>query len=160
MDQGSSENDSLVNNFAPTVTKFCVMWEGQALPHDTKLSNRRGKIVENRTFPSWSLIHGSSWSGLIKAEPDVNVMIYSWHHFDDSLFNPWKSEMLHKIIKMNSLWSSDTLWRHISGSTLAQIMAICLTAPCHYLNQCWPFISKIMWYWSEGIIMRRSGEIN
>ena len=36
MDQGSNENHSPVNSFAPTVTKFCVMWEGQALPHDTK----------------------------------------------------------------------------------------------------------------------------
>ena len=31
--------------------------------------NCRGKIVDSRAFPSWSLIHGSSQSGLIKAEP-------------------------------------------------------------------------------------------
>ena len=48
---------------------FCVMWEGQALPHDTKFRNCRGKIVDSRAFPSWSLIHGSSWSGLIKVGP-------------------------------------------------------------------------------------------
>ena len=70
MDQGSNENHSPVNNFAPTVTKFCVMWEGQALPHDTKFGNCRDKIVDSKVFPSWSLIHGSSWSGLIKVEPD------------------------------------------------------------------------------------------
>ena len=28
------------------------------------------KIGDSRVFPIWSLIHGSSWSGLIKAEPD------------------------------------------------------------------------------------------
>ena len=69
MDQGSNENHSPVNNFAPTVTKFCVMWEGQALPHDPKFGKCRDKIVDSRSFLSWSLIHGSSWSGLIKVGP-------------------------------------------------------------------------------------------
>ena len=41
MDQGSNRKHSAVHNFASTVTKFCVMWEGQALPHDTKFSNCR-----------------------------------------------------------------------------------------------------------------------
>ena len=69
MDQGSNKKHSPINNFVPTVTKFCVMWEGQALPHDTKFGNCRDKIVDSRAFLSWSLIHGSSWSRLIKAEP-------------------------------------------------------------------------------------------
>ena len=37
-------------------------------------------------------------------------------------------------IFVNSLWPSDTIWWHRSGSTLAQVMAGCLTAPSHYLN--------------------------
>ena len=37
----------------------------------------------------------------------------------------------------NSLWPSDSLWGHWSGSTLAQVMACCLMAPNHYLIQCW-----------------------
>ena len=69
MDQGSNRKHSAVHNFAPTVTKFCVMWEGQALPHDTKFSNCRCEIVGRRVIFIWSLIPGSSWSGLIKAEP-------------------------------------------------------------------------------------------
>ena len=69
MDQGSTRKRSAVHNFAPTVTKFCVMWEGQALSHDTKFSNCRCEIVGRRVIFIWSLIHGSSWSGLIKAEP-------------------------------------------------------------------------------------------
>ena len=43
----------------------------------------------------------------------------------------------------NSLWASDAIWRHRSESTLAQVMACCLTAPSHYLNQCWLIISKV-----------------
>ena len=38
---------------------------------------------------------------------------------------------------MNLLWPSDALWRHRSGSALAQVMACCLTAPNRYLNHCW-----------------------
>ena len=41
---------SAVQNFAPTVTKFCVMWEGQALPHDTKFGNSRCEIVGRRVI--------------------------------------------------------------------------------------------------------------
>ena len=44
---------------------------------------------------------------------------------------------------LNSLRPSDAIWRHRSGSTLAQVMACCLTAPSHYLNQCWLIISKV-----------------
>ena len=36
----------------------------------------------------------------------------------------------------NLLWPSDTISRQRSGSTLAQVMACCLTAPSHYLNPC------------------------
>ena len=73
MHQGSNENHSPVNNFAPSVTKFCVLWKGQALPHDTKFGNCRDKIVDSRAFLSWSLIHGSSWSGLIKLGPGLTT---------------------------------------------------------------------------------------
>ena len=45
------------------------MWEGQALPHDTKFGNSRCEIVGRRVIFILSLIHGLRWSGLIKAEP-------------------------------------------------------------------------------------------
>ena len=34
--------------------------------------------------------------------------------------------------------------------TLAQVMVCCLTAPSHYLNQCWLIINKIHWHSSQG----------
>ena len=54
---------------------------------------------------------------------------------------------------INLLEPSDTiqLWR--SWSTLVQVMAWCLTAPSHYLNQCW-LISKLPWHSSEDIVIR------
>ena len=50
----------------------------------------------------------------------------------------------------NSLRPRDAIWRHRSGSTLSQVMACCLMAPSHYLNQCWLIFSKVQWHASEG----------
>ena len=47
------------------------------------------------------------------------------------------------LLSINSLWPSDAIWRQRSGSTLAQVMACCLMAPSHYLNQCWLIISEV-----------------
>ena len=47
---------------------------------------------------------------------------------------------------VNSLWPSDAMWQQRTGSTLAQVMACCLTAPSHYLNQCSFTIFKVNWY--------------
>ena len=41
---------------------------------------------------------------------------------------------------LNSLWLRDAIWWHISR---------CLTAPSHYLNQCWLFIRGVMWHSSK-----------
>ena len=43
------------------------------------------------------------------------------------------------------------LWRqNVVESTLARVMACCLTAPSHYLNQCWLIISKVLWQFIGG----------
>ena len=54
------------------------------------------------------------------------------------------------LIAVNSLRPSDGIFRHRSGSTLARVMACCLTAPSHYLNQCWLNIIKVLWHSSDG----------
>ena len=46
----------------------------------------------------------------------------------------------------NSLRPSRVIWRHISGSTLAHVMACCLTATSHYLHHCWVLIGEVVWY--------------
>ena len=60
-----------------------------------------------------------------------------------------------QLVAFNSLWPSDTMWWHRSGSTLVQVMACYLTAPSHYLNQCW-LIIKGLWHLFEGITIRGS----
>ena len=45
---------------------------------------------------------------------------------------------------LNSLWPIEAIWWRRSGSTLAQVMACCLTAPSHDLNQCWLIINCVL----------------
>ena len=52
-------------------------------------------------------------------------------------------------LMFNSLAIGDTILRHRTWSTLVQVMACCLMAPSHYLNQCWLVISEVLWNWPE-----------
>ena len=70
------------------------------------------------------------------------------------------SSIVYRRILANSLWPSDDIWRHKSESTLAQVMACCLTAPSHYLNQCWLIIRKARWYSSDGNSIRDNSAMN
>ena len=54
----------------------------------------------------------------------------------------------------------DGKWRQRYGSTLAQVMACCLTAPSHYLNQCWFTISEVHWYSFEYNFTRDTSAIS
>ena len=46
---------------------------------------------------------------------------------------------------INSL-PSDVIWCQGYRSTLAQVMACCMTAPSHYLNQCWLMVCEVLWH--------------
>ena len=50
------------------------------------------------------------------------------------------------VLALNSLWPSDAIQWYRTGSTLVQIMACCLAAPIHYLNQCWFIINGVLWH--------------
>ena len=70
-------------------------------------------------------------------------------HFQMSLQNGSHFVQVQHVI--NSLWPSDTIWSHRSGSPLPQVMACCLMAPNHYVNRCWLLISEAL---------RHSPEVN
>ena len=76
----------------------------------------------------------------------------------------WPSLLIHICITqlwwVNSLRPGDAIWRHRSGSTLAQVMACCLTAPRHYLIQCWLNISSVQWLSSKDNPTRDTLAIN
>ena len=44
------------------------------------------------------------------------------------------------------LFVRDAMCKQRTGSTLAQLMACCLTTPSHYLNQCWLLIVDVVLY--------------
>ena len=67
---------------------------------------------------------------------------------------------IHLPVKKIALWASDPIWRERSGSTLAQVMACCLTALSHYLNQCWLIISKVQRHSSEDNFTIDTSSIN
>ena len=65
----------------------------------------------------------SQWPGAVMARrQDI-----TWANFDPSV----SSYGFTRPQYINSLWPSDAIWRHRSGSALAQIMACRLTAPSH-----------------------------
>ena len=64
--------------------------------------------------------------------------------------------ILLKPQRVNSLWPSDTMWGHTYESTLAQVMACCLMAPSHYLNQCWLIINRVKWHSPDGNFIRNT----
>ena len=45
------------------------------------------------------------------------------------------------------------IWHNRTWSTLVLVMACCLMAPSHYLNQCWLIISKVFWHSPEGSLI-------
>ena len=55
----------------------------------------------------------------------------------------WKTNITQSFKDIYSLRPSDVIWRHRTWSILAQVMTCCLTAPSHYLNQCWRTISGV-----------------
>ena len=64
------------------------------------------------------------------------------------------------MIRVNTLWPSDTIWHQRSWSTLFQVIAWCLMAPSYYLNQCWPIINEILRHAFNGNFYLDTQDIN
>ena len=61
---------------------------------------------------------------------------------------------------VDSLWPSDAIWLQRSELTLAQVMACCLTAPSHYLNQSWLISKGVLCHSLTSNCGRRAQELN
>ena len=91
---------------------------------------------------------------------------YEIIHLDIDLYVLWRIQTwsplfwLQKSMYLRFL-RSPIIWMisHDCWSTLAQIMTCCLTAPSHYLNQCWQIICEILWHSSDGSFTRNSQDI-
>ena len=96
----------------------------------------------------------------------ILVQIMAWCHQLTTCYlcQYWPRSISPYVISrvhwVNPLRPSDAIWRQRTGSTLAQVMAWCLTAPSHYLNQCWLIISEVQWNSYKGNFTRDSSIIN
>ena len=94
-----------------------------------------------------------------------HILFDSWEKITSCWNNSWfmdhgNPDYMISLHVFNSLGPSDAMWWQRSGSTLAQVMACCLTPPSHYLNQCWLIISKVEWHSSKGKFTRDTSAIN
>ena len=97
---------------------------------------------------------------MLNAESQLCQKITEFHHDGSMITWSWQIMCNKACTLINLSWPNDTIWRHWSGSTLAQVMACCLTAPSHYLNQCWLVISKIQSHSSDGNFSKDISVIN
>ena len=93
-----------------------------------------------RLISFWNL----SWIWLSNMQVYSKYLPISWDENNDfsrhNLHGCFQRKGIFTLVthgQINSLWPGDAIWQHTSGSTLAQIMACCLMASSHYLNQCW-----------------------
>ena len=75
--------------------------------------------------------------------------LYVWRHF-----------LRENGFCINSLWPGDAISWHRSGLTLVQVIACCLTAPSHYLNQCWSIINEILGHLQESGFIGNAKHVN
>ena len=124
------------NNFASTkfiyTNVFCVFWNKSMNIVDfirQYWSKTNAKIVNGRY-----VFYITNKHLLVSTKLFLSTSMRGWnvHGLWHGLWVTWPW--------LNSLWPSDAIRRQRSGSTLAQVMACCLTAPSHYLNQCWLII--------------------
>ena len=97
-----------------------------------KLEADKANYLEVSLFATGSILHVAiCWWG--------SVLVLFLGNFN-------KNEL--KLVQLmpwyvNSVWPGDAIWRHRSGSTLAHVMACCLSALSHYHNQCSLIISEV-----------------
>ena len=77
------------------------------------------------------LISSKMWALLLSVIVNILIVVY-WN------------------LCINSLWPSYAIRWYKTGSTLALVMVWSLMAPCHYLNQCWLIINKVLWHSTVG----------
>ena len=118
--------------------EFLITWIYSELLDDTFYANTYARIQE--FILKLELKMGICFSGML-----IDDWLRICYQYGNKYIT-WNSVSNH----VNSLSSSDALWWYKSRSTLAQVMACCLMAPSHYLNQCWLIVGEVLWHSPEG----------
>ena len=124
---------------------------------DWWFSSQRASNVEKTSI--WWRHHDAETSQVFKIL-DVPELVKQGARASVAMVLTFFSTAIFVISGVNSLWPSDAIWRQWSGSTLAQVMACCLKASSHYLNQCWLIISRVLWLSWEGNFIRDTTTMN
>ena len=101
------------------------------------------KIKPHRISPSCAQLH-AFWTYIFICVCITRLLFHTdMTHVDEAhLTERWWT--ICYTVKL--LWPSDAICRHRSGSTVAQENDCCVTAPNHYLKQCWLLISLFLWH--------------
>ena len=170
----SSLKSRLLVNMAPGI-RGCPKSQVVPVP---RISGISYAITCSNTVPGnpgsqVNLESGITWDfdlGFVQENPRISQEIsglsgrggskWGWVWQYNSSEDPVPIDFIYGCLKFNSLGPSDAIWHWRSWSTLVQVMACCLMAPSHYLNQCWLIISKVLWHSSEDIIIKRFEDTN
>ena len=101
----------------------------------------------------WKVFSKEYYSVIFFWSPKWVLMQLYWckKHTIYSLFQELDKNCLFCCLSLiNSLWPSDAIWRHRSGSSLTQVMPCCQMAWHNYQNQCWLIVSEFLWHLPEG----------
>ena len=147
----------------PTASVIGHYAGGPRRPPPPQLQLRRSRDLAHASIPlaqtPWGLT-GRAWlqagaqQAVIAVDPSFNSLGIDSRN--ELIGRSMKSKKFmgarssNELQRFNSLWPSDAIWLQGSWSTLVQVMVCCLTAPSHYLNQCWLIITKVQWCSSEG----------
>ena len=123
----------------------------------TRWANNVKYCTRHRTDPpEWLILSPTPppqlWTKQLPVDGSIwvrSIRVISDFHTSQNYM--WDIPMGHvgcqSLLRLLSWYST---WEQGSRSTLAQVMACCLMAPSHYLNQCWLIITKVQWCSSEG----------
>ena len=140
----------------PGVSRGNITSWGGGIKAPFVYSSVRDSFISQK-YRSWSLYHFHIWWVSPQLSCGYTAQIWPWYAIGIQCFdNGEKSGKWRKgeiilifpaawvsVYQLISLEPSDAIWRWRSWSTLVQVMACCLTAPSHYLKQCWLIISKV-----------------
>ena len=93
------------------------------------------------------------WVGANKGYTSVMIWLIFFH----GVCGPLGCTL--RIFYLKSLRSTDGIWQLRPWSLLVQVMACCLTAPSHYLNQYWLIISRVLWHSPGGNFTENTSDI-
>ena len=144
-------------NSYPSSATYMLQWIGSAL-----VQVMACRLFGVKPLPELMLTycHLSPKGQTVKLESKYTIFIYQNIFKDVCEMAAILSRRRRVDLTHYSVGPSDATWRQKTVLTLTQVMACCLTAPSHYLNQCWLIITDGYWHSSEGNFAASLSAIN